>query len=264
MWFSRRKKALLATLAWSAVGLLVSVDAGAVAFHADRPGPAPAAHVAAPPTAGSFASAARAAALVELANPVVSEAVATSIAPAPSPPPAPPAPATPLTTAAPIAPRPATPPAPTAAPPASSLAANWPAGAEAWIAIPSLNLSLPIFMGGQSVIDRGVATHYLAAGWRAPVAPGAAGTYWLAAHHVTHGAPFLNVPNIKVGAEIDITDRSQTTYRYRVTGMETVGTSATDATVYGTDPAAAKILLQTCLGSAYRLLVHGILIGPAG
>jgi sortase (surface protein transpeptidase) len=82
----------------------------------------------------------------------------------------------------------------------------------------------------------------------------------LAAHHVTHGAPFLNVPNIKVGAEIDVTVGNGTTYRYRVTSMETVGTSATYATVYGTDPAAARILLQTCLGTNYRLLVHGTLI----
>ena len=129
---------------------------------------------------------------------------------------------------------------------------------EATVSIPSLNIELPIIEGGQGVIDEGVVAHYVGAGWLAPIAAGGVGTYWLAAHHVTHGGPFDRLPDIQIGAEVWVTTPSQT-FIYTITSMENVGILAGFTPVYGTDPSARTILLQTCLSSTGRLLVHGIL-----
>ncbi|HLY82115.1 MAG TPA: sortase [Acidimicrobiales bacterium] len=126
------------------------------------------------------------------------------------------------------------------------------------MSIPSLGLGQAVVPGGQQTIDRGVVTHYSGPGWRPPVAAGAPGTYWLAAHHSTHGAPFAALPNIKVGALILIDAVGAPEIRYQVTSVETVGTTASYSTVYGPDSTTSRILLQTCEGDAYRMLVHGI------
>jgi hypothetical protein len=132
-------------------------------------------------------------------------------------------------------------------------------GEEALLTIPSLGIRLPILLGGQATIDRGLVTHYNA-GWRPPVAAGAPGTYWLAAHHSTHGSPFANLPSIRAGALIVIDPMSGPEIRYQETSAQVVGTAASDLTVYGADRSTPRILLQTCEGGAYRLLVHGIRI----
>ncbi len=149
--------------------------------------------------------------------------------------------------------------APKPAPAAPKLPVPAP-GQEAWISIPAIGLNLPVFAGGQSVIDEGVVTHFWAAGWRPPVAPGQPGTYWLAAHHVTHGAPFLNLPSVRPGELVIITPvRGGAPVRYVITSMQVVGTTVPYATVYGPDTTTPRLLLQTCEGDAYRLLVHGVL-----
>ena len=48
--------------------------------------------------------------------------------------------------------------------------------------------------------------------------------------------------------------------RYVITSMQVVGTTVPLTTVYGTDTTTPRLLLQTCEGSAYRLLVHGVLV----
>jgi LPXTG-site transpeptidase (sortase) family protein len=132
------------------------------------------------------------------------------------------------------------------------------AGEEATVAIPTLHIDLPVVEGGQSIIDEGVVAHYVGAGWLAPVAAGARGTYWLAAHHVTHGGPFDALPNIKIGDEV-VVKTSSHTFVYTVTGTQVVGIYAGYGPVYGSDPSARKILLQTCLNATDRFLVHGVL-----
>ena len=132
------------------------------------------------------------------------------------------------------------------------------ANEEATVAIPSLGIDLPVVEGGQSVIDEGVVAHYVGAGWLAPVPAGAPGTYWLAAHHVTHGGPFDALPNIKIGDEV-IVNTGTHTFVYTVTATQVVGIYAGYGPVYGTDPSARTILLQTCLNETDRFLVHGIL-----
>ena len=141
--------------------------------------------------------------------------------------------------------------------PASTIAAV-PIGTEAMVTIASLGIDLPIIAGGQSVIDQGVVAHYFAPGWEPPVPPGAPGTYWLAAHHTTHGAPFGALPDVAVGAEVRVTTNNQT-FVYTITSTEVVGLFPGDVAVYGTDPTASVILLQTCIDSTLRFLVHGTL-----
>ena len=133
-----------------------------------------------------------------------------------------------------------------------------PRDAEATVSIPSLGIDLPVVEGGQSVIDEGVVAHYVAAGWKDPVAPGAAGTYWLAAHHVTHGGPFAALPQISVGAEIRITTDTNT-FVYTVTSVQVVGLSPGDVPIYGVNDSSPVILLQTCIDTTDRFLVHGTL-----
>jgi LPXTG-site transpeptidase (sortase) family protein len=149
-----------------------------------------------------------------------------------------------------------TPPATAAMP--TTAGSSGPAGTGASVSIPSLGIDLPVVDGGQEVIDRGVAAHYVAEGWEPPVAAGAAGTYWLAAHHVSHGGPFADLPGIAVGAAIRVT-AGHRTFVYTVTAKEVVGLLPGDAAVYGTDPTAAVILVQTCLDDTRRVLVHGTL-----
>ena len=142
--------------------------------------------------------------------------------------------------------------------PASVPTVASPRDAEATVSIPSLGVELPVVEGGQSVIDEGVVAHYVAAGWKDPVAPGAAGTYWLAAHHVTHGGPFAALPQISVGAEIRITTDTST-FIYTVTSVQVVGLSPGDVPIYGVDDSSPVILLQTCVDNTHRFLVHGTL-----
>jgi sortase (surface protein transpeptidase) len=134
---------------------------------------------------------------------------------------------------------------------------------EATVVVASLGIDLPIVEGGQEVIDKGVVAHYRGPRWLTPTAAGAIGTYWLAAHEVTHGGPFGRLRAIPIGALVRVTTTADRTFVYAITSLQVVGTTATYATVYGTDPTARLILLQTCLDAFHRLLVHGVLTaGP--
>lgn len=180
--------------------------------------------------------------------------------------PAPPTTLAPTTTSTTTAPPPTTSttvPAPTTTvpppPPTTVARPTTLPGQEATVTVPSLGISLPVIEGGQSVIDEGIVAHYVGAGWLPPVAVGSPGTYWLAAHHSTHGDPFGRLPAIQAGASVVVTTVTGHVFTYTVTGTEVVGTIATYDSVYGRDPSAPKILLQTCLGATQRLLVHGTL-----
>ena len=132
-------------------------------------------------------------------------------------------------------------------------------GAEAVVRIASVGIDLAVVAGGQSVIDRGLVAHYVAAGWEPPVAAGSPGTYWLAGHHETHGAPFADLPLVAVGDEIVVTTGTSA-FAYTVTSTAVTDLWPGDEAVYGTDPSAATILLQTCIGER-RFLVRGVLRG---
>jgi LPXTG-site transpeptidase (sortase) family protein len=172
-----------------------------------------------------------------------------------------PAEAAPATTMPPSA-TPAAPPtvpvAPQADPSPISPVTPIPSETEAMVTIASIGIELPVVPGGQSVIDQGVVAHYWAAGWEPPVPAGARGTYWLAAHRTTHGEPFRTLPDLAVGAEIRV-DTGNQTFVYTVTSMQVTGLFPGDEAVYGTDPTASTILLQTCVDGDRRLLVRGTL-----
>lgn len=142
--------------------------------------------------------------------------------------------------------------------PAVPAPATVPAGAEAIVAIASVGIELPVVLGGQSVIDQGHVAHYTAPGWEDPVPAGAPGTYWLAAHATTHGAPFRSLPDVAVGAEV-LLDTGSQTFVYTVISTQVTGLYPGDDLMYGTDPSASVILLQTCIDDTRRLLVHGTL-----
>lgn len=133
-----------------------------------------------------------------------------------------------------------------------------PPGMEATVSIPSLGIDLPVVEGGQAVIDQGVVAHYVADGWKDPVEAGAPGTYWLAAHHMTHGGPFAALADVSVGAPIVITAGGNT-FVYTVTSTAIVGLLPGDVAIYGVDESAPSILLQTCIDATRRFLVHGTL-----
>jgi LPXTG-site transpeptidase (sortase) family protein len=136
-----------------------------------------------------------------------------------------------------------------------------PTGAEARLVIDAIGLDAPIYLGNQSTIDRNVVTHYDGdGGWRAPVAPGATGTYWLAGHHTARGTgPFRLVPDVKGGDQVRIVTATATV-TYVVTGTLVTGLDTSDDAVYGSDPASSRLLLQTCLPNDERLLVFGELV----
>ena len=135
---------------------------------------------------------------------------------------------------------------------------TWAPGQEAWLDVPAVGLHRRIFVGGQSVIDEGVVTHYTAPGAPALVAAGSRGVYWLAGHHSTHGAPLARATSIAVGDLVIITLRDRVV-RYRIVEELRTPTEISAATFYGPDPSASRLLLQTCLSESRRLLLIGIL-----
>jgi len=138
----------------------------------------------------------------------------------------------------------------------------WPSGAVAWLTVPAIGLDRPVFRGGQSTIDHGVATLFDdgPGGWRAPVAPGSRGTVWIAAHHTSHGAPFRHVDELSVGDVAIVRGRDGVAHTYRFVGRRIVGTAVYPSVVYGSDPSMRRLELQTSMGSAHRLLLTGVLV----
>jgi LPXTG-site transpeptidase (sortase) family protein len=133
-----------------------------------------------------------------------------------------------------------------------------PAVAEARLVIDAIGMDMPIYLGDQSTIDRNRATHYDGSGgWRRPVPAGATGTYWLAGHRTSRGTgPFRRVPELEPGDEVRIVTAT-TVVTYVVRGSTVTGLDASDDDVYGSDPDAPRLLLQTCLPNDERLLVFG-------
>ncbi len=113
---------------------------------------------------------------------------------------------------------------------------------EATLSIPKLDIDLPVVAGGQSIVDEGVVAHFLAPGWLAPIAAGGVVTYWLAAHHLTHGAPFDRLPEMRPGDLIRVTSRGRP-FVYTVTSTEVVGIFAGYTPVYGPDLTAHTVLV---------------------
>ena len=188
------------------------------------------------------------------APPTTPRAVVVRRALAPAPPaPPPPPPTTTVTSTMPPR-RPTAPPAPTPPPPAARRG-------EATVVIARLGIDQPVFLGGQAMIDRWVVAHFTDPRWLPPTDPGAPGTYWLAAHATSTGGPFQALVRAAAGDLVEIRVTNGPTFDYQVTSTEVTGPDVEPSTVYGNDPDARLILLQTCEGPQSRLLVHGVLVG---
>jgi sortase (surface protein transpeptidase) len=92
-------------------------------------------------------------------------------------------------------------------------------GSTAVMVIPSIGYVCPVFRGGQRTIDSGAATWFT--GWpdRSEQASviGGPGTVWMAGHRTSHGAPFLEIPNIPDGADVTFFVGAETV-TYRIVG----------------------------------------------
>jgi LPXTG-site transpeptidase (sortase) family protein len=122
--------------------------------------------------------------------------------------------------------------------------------------IPSIGVTRQIYIGGQSAIDSGYATLY--DGWGPTIPPGEAGTFWVTGHRTTHGKVFRNLPSLKVGAAVYVWAPG-VVYTYRITTRTIVNPTPSLATVYGTDPAAARILLQCSWTRGRAIMYAGVL-----
>lgn len=128
--------------------------------------------------------------------------------------------------------------------------------------IPRLGITFPI-AGGTTTwesLDLGKVGYYLDTGL-----PGQAGNFALAGHRGSHGAPFMNLPQLQVGDAIVVkTQDGWYTYRYR--NMEYVAPTAVEVLLptpqnAGAGTTGSFITLTTCsprYGSAERLIAYGV------
>lgn len=157
-----------------------------------------------------------------------------------------------------------------------------PYGETATIIIPAISYNCPVYRGDQSTIDTGVVTWmdtlvgetvHCNTCWAEKA--GAHGVLWIGAHHVSHGAPFLAVPNLHIGDIVIIEDSwGIATYRISSSAVYTVdayGNVIHDGVVdpYGgnraifgptLEPNVSKLVLMTCLTDNTRLMMYGELV----
>jgi sortase (surface protein transpeptidase) len=151
-------------------------------------------------------------------------------------------------------------------------------GAVMTIAMPDISYWCPVYAGGQSVIDAGVATVITAEDSSLPLAasPGVAGTLWITGHRASHGGPFASVPDLDDGAIVTVSD-GNTSASYVIVGRSYVevrdglvvdasGQATESATLDAVlrpdrnDGLAPRLLLQTCDAEYFRWMIYADLI----
>jgi sortase (surface protein transpeptidase) len=151
-------------------------------------------------------------------------------------------------------------------------------GAVMTIAMPDIGYWCPVYAGGQSVIDAGVATVITARESSFPLAagPGAPGTLWITGHRASHGGPFAGVPDLADGAIVTVSDPNGGA-SYVIVGRSYVEVRdglAVDASGQTTEAAtldavlrpdrnaglAPRLLLQTCDAESFRWMIYADLI----
>jgi sortase (surface protein transpeptidase) len=128
------------------------------------------------------------------------------------------------------------------------------------VTIPAIGMSRPVYMGGQNTIDGGHATFYNDPNdtWPSSVYPGQTGTVWLAGHRTSHGSPFLRIPELAAGDTITFTS-SEGAWTYRLVSGGIVPGYVDNHVVFGTDPGAKRLFLQTSWPNNQRVTYVGIL-----
>ncbi len=122
-----------------------------------------------------------------------------------------------------------------------------------FLGIPRLELGVYIVPGvGRDDLKQGVG-HFP----QTPM-PGQLGNAAVAGHRTTFGHPFLEVDQLEVGDEIDVTMPYGGTFVYRVTSIEIVDPSDIGV-IATTDPTVATLTLTTChpaYSARQRLIIH--------
>jgi sortase (surface protein transpeptidase) len=151
-------------------------------------------------------------------------------------------------------------------------------GAVMTIAMPDIAYWCPVYAGGQSVIDAGVATMITSreSSFALAAGPGAPGTLWITGHRSSHGGPFAAVPDLADGAVITVSDPNGSA-SYVIVGRSYVEVRdglAVDASGRTTEAAtldavlrpdrnaglAPRLLLQTCDADSFRWMIYADLI----
>jgi sortase (surface protein transpeptidase) len=121
-----------------------------------------------------------------------------------------------------------------------------------YLEMPSLRFGADIQVGGQSSIDAGNVT--LFDEWGPTIAPGEVGTLWLAGHRSSHGAVFRRLPNLRVNQTVNVNSYDEV-FTYRITSRSVVGRDLDPTVIYGSDPAAKRIVLQ-CSWTRGRTIIY--------
>lgn len=136
------------------------------------------------------------------------------------------------------------------------------------VTVPSIGMHCPLYFGGQSMIDQGVATLVDSGDANYPEPEiGGNGTYWIAGHRSSHGSPFEAVPTIPIGATITVQD-SRHTATYVVMGRSKVYNDVTGSesvtAVWRADHnyTAPRLTMQTCLPAGQVVMVYADLMKP--
>jgi sortase A len=127
-----------------------------------------------------------------------------------------------------------------------------PGQAIGFLGIPRLDLGVYVVPGvGREDLKQGVG-HFP----QTPM-PGQLGNAAIAGHRTTYGHPFLDLDQLELGDEIDVT-MPYGVFVYRVTSIEIVEPSQTEV-IATTDPTKATLTLATChpaYTARQRLIIH--------
>ena len=143
----------------------------------------------------------------------------------------------------------------TVAPAASAMPAA--AGLGSRLIIPSIGFNKAIVEGWTADINAGKIT-LIGDCW--PGKPRTVSlpcsTIWIAGHHTSHGAPFRNLPNVRVGSLVTLTHNGTST-TYRITSKVSVVRANPPRWIFHQD-----ILLQCSDGSKKAYVLSGTQVSP--
>lgn len=121
--------------------------------------------------------------------------------------------------------------------------------------IPPISLSQPVVAGDQAQIDAGsvTAVDWSQFGYPTSCLPDQGCTIWLAGHRSTHGAVFAHLPEVTVGASVEIQFHGRL-FDYTVREVANVPSTSPPSVIHG------DLVLQTSLPGDRRMLVYADLL----
>jgi sortase A len=153
-----------------------------------------------------------------------------------------------------LAPTTTLPPLPTPEPP--PLDKGIPGAQVGSITIPKIGLALPLFDGiNTATLDEGPGH------WPGTARPGELGNAVIAAHRVSHGAPFRSIDQLVVGDQVQFT-LPQGTSTYEVTATDVVTPEAIDIITQSHEHTATLFACHPPGSTKFRYVVKLRLVGP--